>query len=279
LHRASVSQIDDLANALDAANACDAVAITDGATLPLAAIERVLIAGKHALILDPVGWQWDEMASLERTARQAGARLAIVNSGRYRPEQRLLKQRIAEHLAPVGLLRCHRWEVRGAASHPWFAGLPAGLIEDLDVALWLCGQPVERVFAVESRPRETAENSSRNLQLHLGLQPGMALLEYRDRSPATHSYRSLSVIGFRGAAYAEDDQNMQLVYQGGAPLALPTNRPAVLAWTAAAQAFVDSLDSGRECTTSVDDWRQLVAVAEAVNRSLATRQAVAFEGS
>jgi hypothetical protein len=103
----------------------------------------------------------------------------------------------------------------------------------------------------------------------------MALLDFTDRLPPGDGYRSLSVIAFNGAAYADDHQNMQLVYRGGSPQAVRTEeRAGQLA--AIAQDFVDGLRTGRDLTTASETaWRDVFVVADAVGQSITCGQAVA----
>jgi hypothetical protein len=44
------------------------------------------------------------------------------------------------------------------------------------------------------------------------------------------------------------------------------------------QEFVDALAGGHDLAYSVTAWRQVLALANAVNRSLSSRQAIAGEG-
>jgi hypothetical protein len=112
------------------------------------------------------------------------------------------------------------------------------------------------------------------VQVHLGFPGGgMALLDFDGRLPPGDGYRSLSVIAFAGAAYADDHTNMQLVYRGGHPQAVRTEEHAGQL-AELAQEFVDALRDGRNLTTI---WRDVFAVADAVSRSIASGQAVTLE--
>ncbi len=277
VHGANASTGHDLAPLLGGTAACEAVAFARQTAPEPKTVERLLAAGKHVLVIDHPGWPSDEMESLLHTAERAGVQLAVLNSNRYQPSRALVKQQIFEHLAPVGLLRSYRWEPNATDLSPPVAGLPAGLVDDLDLALWLCDQPVERVYAIEQELRDAAEPAGRYLQVHLGFTRGMALIDYTNRLLPGDSYHSLSVIGFSGAAYAEDDQNMQLAFRGGEAKALHSSGQPILAWTATVQEFVDALANGHDLAHSVTEWRQVFALADAVNRSLASHQAIAGE--
>jgi hypothetical protein len=101
----------------------------------------------------------------------------------------------------------------------------------------------------------------------------MALIDYAERMPAGADYVSVSVIGAAGAAYADDQQNMQLVYRGGQPLAIRAEE-AGLQVVAMVQDFVAGLQTNRDFTTSHTAWIGVLKVAESVRQSLATRRAV-----
>ena len=91
----------------------------------------------------------------------------------------------------------------------------------------------------------------------------MALLVYSSRLPPGAPYRSLHVIGSAGAAYADDQQNMQLLYKGGPP-----------------QGVLAEETPGRkhEFVHMTQVWEHVLSVAAAVQRSLDSRQAVSLEG-
>jgi predicted dehydrogenase len=274
---AEISTADDLARGLKSIEDCQGVVIERSSAQRPVSVERLLQAGHHVLLIDLPPWQSGELVSLTQLAEQKGVQFKVVNSARYQPSRRLIKQQIASHLGPPGLLRSYRWEPAAADLPTPIAGLPAGLIDDLDLALWLFGEPAERVYAVEHKLRDPSQPAGRYLQIHLGFALGMALIDYTNRLPTDKPYQSMSVIGFSGAAYAEDDQNMQLVFRGGRAEALPTVGSPVLALTALVQEFVDELAAGRTSAASTNPW-SVYSLADAINRSLTSHQAIACEG-
>jgi predicted dehydrogenase len=240
--------------------AFDAAVFLGPATPAVAEIERLLGAGKHVLLAAESFLPGEVLERLFATTGRAGVCLEVVNPDRYLPSRRLIRQQLeAGKLGEVGLVRLHRWEV--AAESP---GLPAGLVRDIDLAVWLAGKLPDLVYAV----------AGACIQVHLGFPGGgMALIDYSGRLPGGDGYCSLSVIGSAGAAYADDHQNRQLVYQGGCPRAVLTSEGDAHL-TALVQEFVDALRShsrGADQPTSP-------AVIDAVSRSLASRQAVRPEG-
>ena len=178
------------------------------------------------------------------------------------PSRQLIKRELdAGKLGEPGLIRIHHWEAGGEADSGH--ELPSALLQQIDVILWLMGKSPSLVYAVEHG--DTAKSrQGRYVQVHLGF-PGsaMALLVYSSQHPPGDPYRMLHVIGSAGAAYADDQQNMQLLYKGGqARGVIAVEKPAV----------------GHDLAGIPQDWKNVLAVADAVQRSLDSRQAVSLEG-
>jgi predicted dehydrogenase len=154
------------------------------------------------------------------------------------------------------------------------------MTQDVDVALWLMGTVPDVVYAVEGTMEHTAvAGSGHSTLVHLGFPGGgMALIDDSDQLPPGDGYRSLSLIGSSGAAYADDHQNVQLVYRGGRPQAVGVDEGG-REYLALVQAFVDDLDQGHDLSASAPAWRTVLAVADAARASIAARRAVPLGGS
>lgn len=186
------------------------------------------------------------------------------NPERLLPSRKLIKREIeAGKLGEPGLIRIHHWESIAQAVYADEHELPAAALQQIDLTLWLMEKSPTVVYAVE-RETEAKNNQGKYLQIHLGF-PGnaMALLVYSNLLPASAPYRSLHVIGSAGAAYADDQQNMQLLYQRGQVRGL----------------LAEEQTPKEQGTVEVtQDWKPARAVAEAVKQSLRSRQAVSLEG-
>ena len=181
----------------------------------------------------------------------------VINPDRFLPSRQLIRQQLdAGKLGEVGLIRIHRWEpVSGKDA----GDLPAGLLRDLDLVMWLVGKLPDAIHAVEQ-----SNASGRFVQVHLGFPGGtMALIDYTNRLPAGDGYQSLSVIGSVGAAYADDHQNMQLVFRGGHAQAVRAEESG-RRHAATVQEQIDSLKSGHDVAASVAEWQNVLKVAETV---------------
>ena len=216
------------------------------------------------------------------TIKHAGeeTREIVINPDRFLPSRQLIRQQLdAGKLGDVGLVRVHRWEPRDSASADDTHGLPASMLRDLDVVLWLIGQSPDAVYAVEQTDSNPGSSGGRFLQVHLGFPSGaMALLDYADRLPSGEGYHSLSVIGSAGAAYADDHQNMQLVFRGGRPQAVLADESG-RRHSALVQQTIEALQAGGDVSAHVADWQNVVKVAESVRLSLKPQAMVASPSS
>ncbi len=205
------------------------------------------------------------------------SQVVVVNPDRFLPSRQLIRQQIdSGKLGEIGLIRIHRWEpnVGHVSNVPDLnehvenvphedAGVPTGLLRDLDLVLWLVGKLPDAIHAVEQN-----DASGRFVQVHLGFPGGtMALLAYSDRLPAGDGYQSLSVIGSAGAAYADDHQNMQLVFRGGRPQAVRADETG-RRHSAAVQERIETLQAGHDVAASVAEWQSVLKVADAVRRAM-----------
>ena len=166
-------------------------------------------AGKHVLVDAPVADSFEETKLLIEFAVQAGVVLAVSQLRRFDPSNRNILERLSgSKLGTPGLLRVHRWNSQRNRS------LAATLFGDIDLALILFGAKPTDIYAV-------ARSNHAYLQIHLGFSNGgMVILDYSERLPAGQGYKSLTLIGSRGAAYADDHNNTHLLFAGGNPTAL-----------------------------------------------------------
>ncbi len=242
-----------------------------------AALQGLLEAGQHVLLATEAYLTSDELEDLFDVAQQANVRLAVVNPDRYLPSRQLIRQQLdAGKLGEAVLVRSHRWEPVASSDRLDASPIPGPLLRDLELALGLLGKQPNRVYALVRAANESTALHGRYIQSHLGFPGGgMALIDYANRLPPGDAYRSLTVIGSAGAAYADDHQNLQLVYRGGHPQAVRTEEgPRQLA--ALVQEFVDALHAGHDTPGDMATWRAAWTVAAALRRSIETGQAIAL---
>jgi predicted dehydrogenase len=157
------------------------------------------------------------------------------------------------------------------------------VLQDLDLALWLMGTAPTLVYALERGQGSAGDGPGHGglTQVHLGFPGGgMAVIDNADLLPPGDGYQSLSVIASSGATYADDHQNVQLVYRGGHPSALRTEESGgqllalVQSFVLALKAEAAGDDLRDDLTASVSSWRDVVTVAHAARRSIASQEAI-----
>ena len=263
-----------------AADACDAVAFVGPKSPDAGDVQRIVAAGKQVLLATETILSMEWVETLVDHSRLAGVEVMVTNPDHFLPSRQLIKQQLfdAFNLGCVGLIRIHRWESSPANRDLDSTRLPAPLVRDMELAMWLMGFFPNLIYAVEQSSGEREGNSVGSIQVHLGCSGGsMVLVDYTDGLPTGDGYQSLTVIGSNGAAYADDHQNQQLVYGGGCARAMPTGE-GVLALVTLVQKFVDELCSKHERWPSVGEWQQARLMADAVRRSLDLRQAIPVKG-
>ncbi len=100
----------------------------------------------------------------------------------------------------------------------------------------------------------------------------MALIDCAYNLRPGGAYSALSLIGSKGAAYADEHHNMQLLVGGGRPLAIPT-RPDDGYLLPMLQEFINALAGNREPSVTGADAVAALEVVEAASASLTTGQA------
>ncbi|MBM3833830.1 MAG: Gfo/Idh/MocA family oxidoreductase [Verrucomicrobia bacterium] len=243
---------------------------------------RAAQAGKHILCQSPMALFRHEAAEIISVSRAARICLMIGQDLRFAPAIRVVKENgESGRLGEPGLLRIHRWQAsecspglsdilpcdRPVANPLW------PLLPEIDLACWLFGRGPEIVYAT-ARREEKPTNTRGYVQLHLGFSDGgMALIDYAETLPKDDGYFSLSLIGSKGAAYADDHHNMQLLFTGGPPVALKTLQ-GDLHLLAQLQEFVEAVEQRREPAIGGTDGLRMIEVVEAAARSLAIGDSV-----
>ena len=263
-----------------ATDACDAVAFVGPKSPDVSDLQRIVAAGKHMLLATETILSMEWVETLIDHSRLNGVQVMVTNPDHALPSRQLIKQQLfdAFNLGNVGLIRIHRWESSPANRDLDSTRLPAPLVRDMELAMWLMDFFPNLIYAVERTSDDQEGNSVGSIQVHLGCSGGgMVLVDYTDGLPAGDGYQSLTVIGSAGAAYADDHQNQQLVYGGGCARAMPTGE-GVLALVTLVQKFVDELRKQNELWPSGGAWQQARLMADAVRRSLDLRQAIPVKG-
>ena len=151
----------------------------------------------------------------------------------------------AGNLGAPGLMRMHLWTPR--------PGPPGNMamVEAVDLALWLFEQEPDSIYGVTR-----AGGSTSCSLIHLGFPAGgMAVLDFTNSLPNGEGYRSLSLIGSRGAAYADDHRNRNLFFDGNTPNAsCPDSEHTSI--QPMLQDFIASVQTGTDSNAATQSYRR-----------------------
>ena len=230
-------------------------------------------AGKHLLVEAPVAQTLAEAEATIAACDRAGVCFAVGQTLRFYPGNQTILDRISTgKLGEPGLWRVHRWREKPVALEP---RLLQRIYGDVDLAICVFGSPPTEVYALGC---PSASVTAGYVQLHFGFPAGgMAVLDFSGTLPPGPGYDSASLIGSRGAAYADDHHNTHLLYRGGNPAALISSqgRDHVLDEL---QAFVDATGEKLEAPVGGDACIRAHQVIEAVVHSLETGQVLLKQG-
>jgi len=214
---------------------------------------------------------------LQQAFGGAGLSLHIGQPWRHRPMVESVYAALQSgQLGEPGILRLHHWQ---SAREP--EGVPPGwewqaLRQTADLVTWLLGDIPETVWV--TRPQSVArpawpEAPVETVQIHCGGPgPAMALIDLAHGLPAGDDYWSLSIIGSRGGAYADDHRNRQLLFGGGTARAECT-REGDWPLLQLLRSFSPPPSNSRT-SRPVDVSFQAAALVEAMTRSLQTGESV-----
>lgn len=254
---------------------CDAVALL-GTSADLDFVARCAHAGKHVLVASDACGSQEVLPALSSIPRSPGKLFVHGNSLQFLPSRQLILEQLASgKLGEPGMIRVHRWD-SGAEASRLCPGLPHYAANEISMVVRCFGLPLQTVFA-------TRMLESSGCCVHLGFASGgMALLDFVTAMPVGDSYSSFSIIGSRGAAYADDHPNVQLLYRGGEPRGLraretPSADALMVCAFASSVARCESESSSGAQQFDAQDWSawsSSMAVMVAVRECLELGQAV-----
>ncbi len=173
---------------------------------------------------------------------------------RFSPQAQSIRASLDEgQLGTPGLLRLHHWHQDAITIDEQIAAV--------DLALWL----------FDTAPDATYCTSSQGSRLiHLGFPGGgMAMIDFSGALPDGDGYHSLSLIGSRGAAYADDHRDRNLVFSGGSAKAeLPGSRDAYI--QPMLEDFLDSLRTGKSPETANNDYLKAQQIVQGTSGTSST---------
>ena len=221
--------------------------------------------GKHVCIEAEVDYADSDAKSLLSTSQERNLNVTIIplpiqESGIQAIRDKLMSGK----LGSPGLLRVHRWSCPAAAS------VRSTMFGDIHLAINFFDSIPSAVYAIQNQ-------EGAYLQVHLGFPlGGMAVLDYSTNLPSDQKYQSLSLIGSKGAAYADDHRNAQLVLTNGSSKArIGDSGDGRLNGL---REFVQQIRSNEYSGEHVEMVQQSFDVANAVDQSIASKLVMHEQG-
>lgn len=236
--------------------------------------------GLAVWLADGAVLEFDLLDELRQAFAEAGTGLHTGQPLRHRPMVETVRTALRTgQLGDPAIVRIHDW--RAAAGTP---AVPAGwelraIRQSADLVCWLLEMHPETVWAI--RPTVAARSGIEGspveaLQFHAGGPgPAMVLCDLAHGLPEGDEYWSLSVIGSRGAAYADDHRNRQLLFGGGTARAECTREGDWPLWQ-----LLKSFVPDQPGETSGEPLREApgaAALSRAIGRSLQSGESVSLE--
>ncbi len=268
----------------DHADSFDAVVVDEPAHSRGRIAVTAAEAGKHVLVETPMALSLEESDAVVDAAEKSGVRLMAGNLVRFAPAGATVREALdSGELGEPGLLRIHRWESLDTGSWPALdqeqgSVVVRSLSAEIDLAIWLFGGLPTEVYATGRRVSHGGTDQPDYVQVHLGFEgDGMSVIDYSASLPGGPGYHFLSMIGSKGAAYADDHHNVNLVYGDGGTRALGPGG-GVGHILAQLREFVDAIRDGRDPSATGVDGRSAILVAEAAAESMCSGRTARLAG-
>jgi predicted dehydrogenase len=238
-------------------------------------VRLAAVAKKHILVDSPIANSRRDAETTIKACEHAGVSLAFGQTLRFAPSNQVMMDRLASgKLGDPGLLRVHRW---CGCDQGQGSTLPETVFGYVDLAIWVFGARPLDLYAIERRLDNEA-SAPDYVQIHFSFPSGgMAVLDFSAALPPGGGYEAVSLIGSTGAAFVDDHHNSHLLYRGGDPLALISER-GHRHIVDELQAFIDSITEPTRTSMGGSDYILVHQVIEAIDRSLESGQVLRSQG-
>lgn len=227
-------------------------------------------AGKHLLINGPLVQSAADLNQVATCCRSSNVRLMIGDTIRFLPSINAVKTAVdSGRLGSPALLRSHAWQPQKSQS---CAIVDITLFQQLDLAQWVFRSLPTEIYAAAHGDHEDV------LQIHLGFpNNAMGLITVCESLPAGDRYCSCTVIGTNGAAYADDQRQMQILYQSDGVHGNRTSE-GMLSQVEELREFAAAISQNRSPCVAEADLQRVLLLMRAVRQSIQTRQPVSLKG-
>ena len=206
-----------------------------------------------------------EMQQQDETSAASHAGMVVWPLREHPYQQAVYSELKSGDLGQPGLLRIHHWKP-GVWHQNNDNFVSQGVMDELDVACWLMDAWPETIFATTIPGNERP--LVRGVQVHLGFPEGaMAVIDCVSQNDEPQpAYYCLNLIGSRGAAYADDHRNTNLLLHRGETCGLVLHQdPGMI--LDQLQRFVTTIQGETNAEDPNNDSRRAVTVAQAAQAS------------
>jgi hypothetical protein len=246
----------------------------------LTLLGRALQQKTPAYLVDGAVLDFSPLAELQDAFAREGLWLQAGQPLRHRPMVESVRVALRQgQLGEPAILRIHDWRSTSGRDD-----IPAGwelraIRQYADLIGWLLQAVPETVWAtrpVVPRGKDTSPGPVETLQFHAaGPGPAMIVCDLAHGLPAGDDYWSLSLIGGRGAAYADDHHNRHLLFGGGTARAVCTREGDWPLWRQLQALPVGAVTGGDASVASPTPGA--AALTGAIELSLRTQRSVCVE--
>lgn len=210
-----------------------------------------LTDGKHVLFDAPEALGIADCRALSEAASTSGVVVMPAHAWRFVPSVATVQASVASgKLGDPGLLRVHRWKAEAGDDC-----IRRMAFADLDLAAWIFGGCPQTLYVIR---REGY------VQWHLGfVGDGMALIDHATARSSGMDYESLTMIGSRGTAYADDHHNMNLLFANDHANAVRTSQASVHLVDMLKE-FFGAIEQKREPAVRLADAEKVLKVMDSV---------------
>ncbi len=252
---------------------CDAILLAGPPQSWMAALDRADVRDQAILLWHPFAASREQLEPIIARCRAVRSVLFPGFLLRYRPSNAAVKTALdAGQLGLPGLLRAHHWQ----PAQP--LGSSRVLITQLlDLAVWMFGRTPTQLFATAGGTRDDSPWPD-HVQVHLGFpDDGMALLSAKYGLPGGTGYATVSLIGSRGAAYADDQSQMQVVYRDARPAARH-DAERIPTLVTLLKEFQHAVKERRDPVAVFSSLQTVLSLTDHVQTSLEVRQSISLKG-
>ena len=263
---AGADRLDSVGDLERRLNEFDACVIHSSVADSMEWLTKLTSAGKHVLV-DDGRLDVDSAQNLAEAATQSSVCVQIAQPNRRSSYALSIREALdADHLGTPGLVRIHHWANHSNQSR---ARLWQMIVREVDSTCWFFGGQPDVVYGQSN----VSESEPVGITVHLGFESGMAIVDCAFH--AGGPFYTSSMIGSKGAAYADDHHNTNLLLSNGKTEGVHVR--GTDAWLRQLDAFASCIQSGAS-DPSIGEVKRAITVCHAAIQSAESNRSAKWIG-